>query len=107
MTAKVHGGMSGRDQGSTARKRAESQSWHGFATSGLSVLFVMLAGSSEAIEKAPFLTFFGRLAPALTRFPLYVVTTSYNTLRYLLFVCRVWLFTIEPWLLNEWAGNVL
>ncbi|MFH2379676.1 hypothetical protein ABK675_23050 [Hafnia paralvei] len=35
MTVKVHGGMSGRNQGITARKHADSQSWHGFATSGL------------------------------------------------------------------------
>jgi len=91
VTAKVHGGMSGRNQGSTARKHAESQSWHGFATSGLSVLFVMLAGSSGAMEKGQSPAYGSCLFTALQ---LYVVTTSYNTLCYLLFVCRVWLFTI-------------
>lgn len=52
MTAKVYGGMSGRNQESTARKRAESQSWHGFATLGLQRHFVMLVRSSGAMEKA-------------------------------------------------------
>ena len=46
MTVEVHGGMSGRNQGFTARKQADTQSWHGFATSVLSH-FIDSAGVAE------------------------------------------------------------